>query len=239
MILFCLPHAGSTSLSYYRWKPLLNPRIKFVPLDLPGHNIGKKSEFVSNFELAVTYLYSQIVTVLEEKRESYAIFGHSLGALLTYELYYCLIGKEKPEPFKLYISGRIPPFVSPSFIKGDLSKKIKVREDAYQYFVNDGLGLLNDKMDETLIRFYSDLLVADMNLMRSYKYTNRTVPVWTDTTILFGKDDISTPFEQLRKWDQLCKGKLSYVQIKGGHLFPLEHAAEIVNLINNDMQLYS
>lgn len=231
MLLFCLPHAGAMGISYYRWKPLLDSKIEFIPVDLPGHNIGRKSKCIVDFDVAVNYLYEQIVNVLQDRKEDYVLFGHSLGALFVYELYYYFADSKQRQPKKLYLSGRTPPLAC----QDALCEKIMCMEDARIYLANNGLGFMDNKVDASLIAFYSKLLLADMCLMRSYKYCNHNLPILTDTTILFGKSDVSTPFNEIRKWSQLCKGRLSYAQIAGGHLFPIEHAFDVVSLINADM----
>lgn len=229
MLLFCLPHAGATGISYYRWKPLLNSEIELITIDLPGHKNGDGTVPASNFEMAINSVYMQIKNVIQERDDNYIIFGHSLGALIAYELYFLLLENKQRLPLKMYISGRIPPSINKDFLRD----KIIREEDAKKYLMHNGLDTVDEKKDTYLIKYYSNLLLADMKLMGTYKYIEHDTPVLVDTIVLFGKEDNSTPYRDIKQWGKLCGGNISFVQIQGGHLFPLEQAAEVVNLINN------
>ena len=235
MILFCLPHAGANGFSYYKWKTLLDPRFKFITIDLPGHRAGERGNYVDKFDVALRDVYSQIVDVLKRENDDYIIFGHSLGGLMTYELYYVLAESGQRLPWKIYISGRIPPTVE---YKDDLSERLIGMDEARGYLKTNGLSAMDDKKDADFINYYGELLLADMRLMDSYKYVPHQEPVLTDTMILFGGEDYSTPFRDIKCWGHLCKGHLTYVKIVGGHLFPLETAKDVVQLFNRDMEVY-
>ena len=104
--LFCLPHAGSGAAAFYRWKRVLPDGVKVCPVLLPGREVrlGEPSE--RRVLDVVEGLQAEIAGELERP---YAIFGHSMGALLAYEWARRIAADGLPGPLKLFVSGRNAP----------------------------------------------------------------------------------------------------------------------------------
>ncbi|WP_308311958.1 MULTISPECIES: thioesterase domain-containing protein [unclassified Streptomyces] len=85
MKLLCLPHAGGTASRYHRWTSLVPPYIDIVPLELDGRGDRMSQGFYASFAEALDDLTRRAVTALEPG-DSFAIFGHSMGAYLGLEL---------------------------------------------------------------------------------------------------------------------------------------------------------
>src|SRR5688572_9848315 len=81
--LYCLPYAGSSASVYVRWKRRLPAWIEVVPVELPGRGrrIGEP------LQTTVAGVLDRIASdVRPEPGQPFALFGHSLGAILAFEL---------------------------------------------------------------------------------------------------------------------------------------------------------
>ncbi|MDQ3951623.1 MAG: thioesterase domain-containing protein, partial [Actinomycetota bacterium] len=81
--LFCFPYAGGSAATYRTWSDVLPPDVEVQAVQLPGREWRLKEEpFRSVFPLV-----EELAVVLKDRFESpFAFFGHSLGALISFEL---------------------------------------------------------------------------------------------------------------------------------------------------------
>src|SRR5947207_9849176 len=97
--LYCFPHAGGSAGEYARWAEYA-PGLRLVAVQPPGraHNIGAQA-FTAMPELVREILARVRLT------PPFALFGHSLGALVAFEVARAL----KPAPLRLFVSSCQPP----------------------------------------------------------------------------------------------------------------------------------
>ena len=83
MRLFCLPHAGSGAAGFYRWKRTgLFEGIAVCPVRLPG----RETRLAEPPMLSVGEIVSALMAELRDQMaRPYAIFGHSMSALIAFE----------------------------------------------------------------------------------------------------------------------------------------------------------
>src|SRR6187397_2335302 len=115
--LFCLPHAGAGASVFARWSRALPPAIKVRALQLPGRESRLREPPASGMSPLVGELADTIAPVLDRP---FAIFGHSMGALIGFELARELRRRGRPGPRHLLMSGlrapdrpsRLPPLAA-------------------------------------------------------------------------------------------------------------------------------
>ena len=89
MKLFCISQAGGSSFSYSPWQKMVPNGIELQPLDISGHGMKLNKQLNKNIYENASELANDIFKSIT-KNEEYAIFGHSLGAILAYEVYFVL-----------------------------------------------------------------------------------------------------------------------------------------------------
>lgn len=230
MILYCVPHAGSSALNFYQWKSHINSNIKIVPLELAGRGSKSKQNLYSCFNEAVDDLIKDIINYKSD--EDYALFGHSLGCWLIYDIYFRLIKEGMKPPVHLFFSGRWSP----------LSKKEKPQYNNMtdQEFLDaiGELGGTNKKIlnSDEFQNKYLRILRNDFAIIDNYRSTKNRL-IESDITILSGTQDNTINNKDLIEWYKTTSGMCTICKINGGHFFHLENMQETINIIESKLQL--
>ena len=102
--LVLLPFAGGTSLTYMEWR--FSDSVNVIPLDYRGHGFRMTEPLYTFFEEMVNDVSTQIVNKRSNKR--LCIFGHSMGALLGWDVLNDL-KRKGVHVNHLFVSACLPP----------------------------------------------------------------------------------------------------------------------------------
>lgn len=209
--LFCFPYAGGSAHIFDAWPGLLPSSLEVVAVQLPGR--GKRFAERPYVRLAslVTDLQWAIAPLLDRP---FAIFGHSMGALLAFELTRCIRRKGWKLPVQLFVSGaRAPHNQPPERQLHTLSKREFVAE----------LRQLNGTPPEILeaqelIELLLPTLYADFELLETYTYAaEAALPV--PITALGGLDDPTMSPHDLSAWRAHTSEGFCAIMFPGDHFF--------------------
>ncbi|MEN8219998.1 MAG: thioesterase domain-containing protein [Pseudomonadota bacterium] len=114
--LYCLPFAGGHTLSYRDFQAHVAETILIKPLELPGRGKRTREPLLTNLEAMADDVFEQVISDLNG--QLYAIYGHSMGAILGYLLTKRILNAGKSAPLHLFFSGR----EAPAVIDGDSLK---------------------------------------------------------------------------------------------------------------------
>ncbi|MFI5756569.1 thioesterase II family protein [Streptomyces sp. NPDC051569] len=105
--LFCFPHAGGNASYYFPFSALLAPGTEMLAVQYPG----RQERFNEPCVESMTELADRIAAELADwTREPFALFGHSMGATLAFEVA-CRLRANGAEASALFVSGRRAPSV--------------------------------------------------------------------------------------------------------------------------------
>ncbi|MBM4254546.1 MAG: thioesterase [Deltaproteobacteria bacterium] len=99
--LFCLPFAGGAASIYRTWGPALPQMVEVCPIQLPGRENRLSEPLYTNVGVLAERLAHEILAYAEKP---FALFGHSMGALLAFELTRALRRHDGPLPRALFLS---------------------------------------------------------------------------------------------------------------------------------------
>ncbi|HET9894000.1 MAG TPA: alpha/beta fold hydrolase [Streptosporangiaceae bacterium] len=208
--LFCLPHAGAGASVYRDWAPLLAPEIDVVPVQLPGRE-GRHKEPLRR---SVFQLAEELIDPLASRAgPDFALFGHSVGALLGYELARGLAARGQP-PRHLFVSGLPAPQLGParrdSHLLPDLELLVLMQE-------------LEDTSPEVLaipdlVQLLLPVMRADLEVCETYHHPHESalgVPI----TALGGQRDPCASVGGLQAWQHVTTADFDAEFFPGGHFY--------------------
>lgn len=113
--LFCFAHAGGGAAFFRPWRAALQPEVDVRPVILPGRESRIREAPYRRIEQVLDPLCSAIAPYLDRP---YALFGHSMGAVLAYETARLLTDRAwsgvGEGPAALVVSGRRAPHLRPT-----------------------------------------------------------------------------------------------------------------------------
>jgi len=207
LTLYCLPHAGGSPVPFARRLASVLTAVRLVPLDLPGHGGRRHEPLVTELEPLV----ADLVRVIDADGEGpYALFGHSLGALLAYELAHRL----RRPPVALLVAGRNGPGepLAHRPLHG-------LPDDAFVAGLRRFGGVPDGLLDEPdLLRLYLPALRADLRIAETYDrpaYSRLDVPV----AAFAGRKDPLTDPAGVLAWERESSALFELALLPGGHFF--------------------
>jgi surfactin synthase thioesterase subunit len=218
--LFCLPHAGSGSAPFYRWKRELQG-IDVCPVRLPGRDMRLGESSIADAGELADALMDSTAQYLDAP---YAIFGHSMGALLAYEWARRIEQAGSRRPSCLFVSGReavhLPWRHRALHGLGDAEFVDEVRA-RYGGMPEDFLA------DRELREMFLPILRADFRLVETYRHEN-SARLSCPVMAFAGDDDAGVAQQGLLRWAELTSGNFSARRFAGGHFYHVEEGQTAV-----------
>ncbi|MCJ2036201.1 thioesterase II family protein [Methylobacterium sp. J-068] len=229
--LLCLPYSGASAAIYGRWRRSLPDGIDVIPVELPGRGARMAEALFTDPHRLAARLADEIEGhVIEEHvtgpgAPPYAVFGHSLGALLAFELVHALIARGAPAPRVLFVSGSEAPA-----LRDDATFR-RARSDA------DLIDLLRTRSgtpeealaDAELMALVLPVLRADFLMCGAYVHRARS-PLPCPIQALGGRQDTVTR-AGLEAWSRETLAGFDLALFEGGHFFIHEHRGAVLDCI--------
>lgn len=225
--LFCFPYAGGGSAVFQPWTSELPEDIDVCAVQLPGreHRIGERP--VDSLSALLPLLLKALRPYLEGMEGRFAFFGHSMGALVSFELTRALRRQGGPLPRMLFASGRVGPTCrmrNPPL--AGLPDQEFVAAISARY---GGIPAAVLKEPE-LMALLLPMLRADMRIHETYVYVEEpalALPIYA----LGGTEDPLVTEEELLAWQQETTGPFKVQRFPGGHFFLNELRSQVLAAI--------
>ncbi|GLK69612.1 thioesterase II family protein [Hansschlegelia plantiphila] len=208
--LFCLPHSGATAQGYLRWTKALPSWISVRPVETPGR--GARAGEAPRTDLVA--LAQDLAAELRPHVGSrYALFGHSIGAVVAFELAHALIDRGAPPPLRLFASASAAPA-----LRDDRGRAAPMSDER----LLDELRRLGGTPEEALaapelMALVLPALRADFLMSGGYVRRPRA-PLPCPITALGGAQDDVAP-DAIAAWEAETSAGFAMRLFEGGHFF--------------------
>lgn len=209
--LFCFPYAGGGASVYYPWAKLLPPEVELCAVQLPGREGRLVEPAIPDLMELVERIGEALQPYLDRP---FALFGHSNGGLMAFELTRKLRREGKPGPVHLYVGGRPAP-------------QIERTDDPIHLLPEpeflDALRRLNGTPEEILanteiMELISPTLRADFSLGETYRYREEP-PLDIPLSSYGGRLDDEVSEDEVAGWREQTTGPFRMVMFPGDHFF--------------------
>jgi medium-chain acyl-[acyl-carrier-protein] hydrolase len=225
--LFCFPFGGAGASIYRDWQHALPKSIEVCPVQPPGREDRLSEKLFTDLGPMIAELSKALEPYLDRP---FAFFGHSMGALISFELARHLRRINQPMPEYLFISGRPAPQIPltdpPTFALPDL----EFVEELRQIQGTPESVLQNSE----LMALFMPLLRADFELCQTYRY-NHEPPLNCPFFIFGGLIDSEISQESLVAWHTQTASPMQLQMFPGDHFFILNAQQSLLQIISQQL----
>ena len=227
--LLVLPCAGASATMYLRWRRSLPEWIRVVPVELPGRGARLDEAFIEDFGQLIDRLCSDQANALGGR---YALFGHSMGALLAYGIAQYQRAHSRPLPQAMFVSA------SPAPSTRDPNRFADKNDDAALIADLRRQGGTPEELfgNEDLLRLALDTLGSDYRVCESFRFF-ASEPLSMPLHALAGRQDDITA-ERIEAWRREAGSVFTLDWFDGGHFFIRQHEQQVLAAVVHQLSVH-
>jgi medium-chain acyl-[acyl-carrier-protein] hydrolase len=210
--LWCLPFAGGGASAWNPWSARLAGIAEIAALRPPGRESRLREAPSTRWRPLVEHLLAEMTPHLGRR---YALAGHSLGAMLAFELARLARDRGLPAPAALIVSGaRAPgtPRREPDLHALPDAEFIEELDRRYQG-IPPGL-----RSEPELLALLLPVMRADLTIFETYAHA-AGAPLALPILAMSGVSDPHVSREEALAWGRQTTGKFEAEFFPGGHFF--------------------
>ncbi|WP_353947379.1 alpha/beta fold hydrolase (plasmid) [Streptomyces sp. HUAS MG91] len=225
--LFVLHHAGGSHVPFRHWPAGLPDTWDVRLLDAPGHGHLMDRAPIQDAGLLADFLLRAVAPAPDVP---YALFGHSMGALLAYEIACRAVASGLPRPVWTGVSARPAPCTADRSVRyGDLS-------DAA---LRDRLKRLGGTPDEVfddpdLWAVFAPVIRADLRVVENWRPRPGTGPLPVALSAFAGAGDHAAPAARMAGWAERTEHFIGLHVLDGGHFYFAHDPGPLLRRIEQD-----
>jgi surfactin synthase thioesterase subunit len=225
--LVCLPHAGGSASFYFPVSRALAPSVEVVAVQYPGRQDRRGESCVDDLPTLVRLVLGELDGWLDRP---IALFGHSMGATIAFELARLLEHERGIAVTWLFASGRRAPS-RPRAERVHLETDEGLVAELRQLSGTDG-SLLDDG---ELLRMVLPATRADYRAVELYEYEPGPM-LSCPVTVFVGDDDPKVTLDEAGAWREHTTGPFDLNVFNGGHFFITAHQHEVLTIIARQLR---
>ncbi|HXP19230.1 MAG TPA: alpha/beta fold hydrolase [Streptosporangiaceae bacterium] len=225
--IFCFPHAGGSPRAFLDWQPGLGTDAEIFAVCRPGRE-HRAAEPAPTIEEFVDGAAEAVATVTAADGRPFYLFGHSLGALVAFEVCRKLSGLAELRHF--IASGISAPSLLPSQRVKDIARLSGI---AFAEAIGFFGGLPAEVIaDEEVRELLLPSLIADFDMAVGYRYQpgpRLQVPA----VIVVGRDDPHVGAAEIEPWNDEFTSPPERYLVDGGHFYFEPEPAPIIGILRS------
>lgn len=228
MRLFCFPFAGGSAMIYRDWPAGLSESVEVCAVQIPGRGRRLREPLFRRHEALLPEMMAALAPYLNKP---FSFFGHSMGAIIAFELARRLRAMSVAGPLDLFVSGSRAP---------QLSDRAPRTYDLPEPDFIEELRQLNGTPQEVLenpelMQVLIPLLRADFELVQTHVYREEP-PLACPITVFGGTGDEQVTRESLEGWRAQTGAGFSLHMMPGDHFFLLTATQAVLRVISETLR---
>ena len=226
--LFCFPYAGGGDSIFRSWQEGLSDRIEVCPVQLPGRGSRIAEPPYTEMDQLVRVAGQALAPHLDKP---FALFGHSMGALIAFELARHLRGEYSVQPVHLFVSGRCSPQTRSEPLD------LQLFDCEFREILRRNNGTPEEALENPeLMELMLPVIRADLLLCKSYIYTPGP-PFSFSITAFGGLEDHGVPRYCIEGWREHTTGRFVLRMLPGDHFFLNSSRLPLVEAISKELAM--
>ncbi|HKT00925.1 MAG TPA: alpha/beta fold hydrolase [Rugosimonospora sp.] len=217
--LVCFPYATGSATFYRSWAGALPEHVELVAVQYPGRLDRISEPCVPDMETMVDTVAGVLPPVLDRP---VALFGHSMGAAIAFEVAHRLRARYGVDPVRLYVSGRPAPEYHENGVKH------RGPDDVLWAELSRLGGTSAEVLDHADLRAaLMPALRGDYRLIETYRPVPAQ-PLPCPITALLGDADPEVTPVQAGAWAGHTTAGLTLKVFPGNHFYLVDHRAAVL-----------
>ena len=219
--LLCFPHAGGSASYFFPLATALSPDVDVFAVQYPGRQDRHAEPFVESIDDLADHIYAALGPLTDAP---VALLGHSMGAVLAFEVARRLETLAGRPPALVFASGSRAPSRY-----GDEPER---RTDADLIGVMRDLGGTDPRVldDPDLLGTFLPAFRNDYLALQAYR-RGTDVAIGAPIVVLTATDDPKTPVDDARAWHEHTTGGGQVHTFTGGHFFLEKQPQRVIEVI--------
>jgi medium-chain acyl-[acyl-carrier-protein] hydrolase len=228
--LLCLPYAGAGASAYRSWAKALPSEVELYALQLPGREARRREAPYTQLEPLIEIL-ARLVAGLPPL--PLVLFGHSLGAIIGFELARSLRRQYGINPVHMFIAGQAAPQLPSS------AQQIHLLPDGeFIQRLREYNGTPEEILQHTeILQMLLPALRADFAICENYAYYHDE-PLDCPVSVFGSSDDSQVSQEDLLAWSSQTSQSMTFHLLKGDHFFVHQARESLLTIIVQILQAH-
>lgn len=225
--LFCFHYAGGNASVFRAWSNHILSDVEVYSIELPGHGTRLIEPAFDRIDSLILILKAVLLPSLTKP---FAFFGHSMGALVCYELARTLRQEHDLYPTHLFVSGHRAPHIPDPDLPIHTLPKAEFLNALRRYNGTPEAVLQNAELMELLL----PTLRADFAMIETYLYSAQ-LPLNCPITAFGGLQDWKTSVNALGAWRKHTHATFSLQMFPGDHFFIHSAQTSLLQILNTTL----
>jgi medium-chain acyl-[acyl-carrier-protein] hydrolase len=222
--LYCFCYAGGSASTYLPWQAELGPDVEVCAIQLPGRGMRLLEQPYRTMEPLVEDITQSIAN---DSHIPFAFFGHSMGALVAFEVARNLARHQLTTPLHLFASGASAPQFRKSLGNLHTLPHDELVEALRAYNGTPPEVLKHRELMELLL----PVVRADFEVIANYRY-RPTELLHVPITVMAGKSEVFDRPEEVEEWARETTAACDIRWFDGGHFFIMPQRSAVLECIS-------
>ncbi|MBU6532888.1 thioesterase II family protein [Streptomyces sp. NPDC057245] len=226
--LVCLPYAGGSASAFFSLSERLPADVQVLATQYPGRQDRMREPCLETVPELARGAFEELGALVAGR--PFALFGHSMGGAVAFELARLLEREGPAAPRALFVSGRRAPSIT-------ADRGVRFLDDAGLVDeLRELEGTDSRILDEPeLLRLVLPAVRADYGAAETYR-TGADAVVGTPVVALTGDRDPRARTDEVAAWRRHTTGAFDLKVFTGGHFFLTDHEPEIATLVTDTLR---